>query len=76
MSTNLDKLLRKRAQLEQQIIEAQTIKKRKTRVQQIVFAELEKHDELMLATDQILRENLELAFSKIAQNLSARPTEK
>ena len=76
MSNNLDKLLRKRAQLEQQILAAQAIEKRKTRVQKIVFAELEKHGELMLAADQILREHLELAFSKIAQNLSGSPAEK
>lgn len=70
MSKNLDKLLRKREQLEQQILEAESIKKRTARVQQIVFAELEKHSQLMLAPDHVLREKLELAFESVSQNLS------
>ncbi len=68
MATNLNKLLQKREQLEQQILVAQQIEKRKTRVQQIVIAVLEKHERITLATDEILREKLEAAFSDIAQN--------
>lgn len=68
MATNLNKLLQKRQQLEQQILVAQQIEKRKTRVQQIVIAALEKHERITLVTDEILREKLEAAFSEIAQN--------
>lgn len=68
MATNLNKLLRKRQQLEQQILVAQQIEKRKARVLQIVIAALEKHERITLATDEILREQMEAAFSEIAQN--------
>lgn len=66
---NLNKLLKKREELEKQILEAQQIEKRKTRVQQIVSATLEKHAQLMLADEQFLREKIEAAFSEIAQKI-------
>ena len=69
MATNLSKLLQKRELLEQQILAAQQNEKRKTRVKQIVFAVLEKHECLLLSPDEMLREKLESAFSEIAQNL-------
>ena len=68
MATNLNKLLQKRVQLEQQILVAQQIEKRKARVQQIVLAALDKHERITLATDEILREKLETIFSEITQN--------
>lgn len=70
MSVKIDKLLKKREQLEREILEAQAIEKRMSRVQQIVFVELEKHSQLMLADDQLLREQLEHAFNLAAQNLA------
>lgn len=71
MSIKIDKLLKKREQIEREILEAQAIEKRTARVQQIVFAALEKHRPLMLATDEILRDQLNLAFALVAQNLAA-----
>ena len=71
MSIKIDKLLKKREQIEREILEAQAIEKRTTRVQQIVFTALEKHSQLMLATDDILRDQLNLAFLLVAQNLAA-----
>ncbi len=68
MATNLNKLLQKRQQLEQQILAAQQNEKRKARVKQIVITVLEKHDRLLLATDEILLEKLEAAFSEIEQS--------
>lgn len=66
---NLNKLLKKRDELEKQILEAQQIEKRKARVQQIVSTALEKHALLMLADEQFLLENINSAFSEIAQKL-------
>lgn len=68
MSTKLSNLLRKREQLEQQILQAKEFDKRKARAQQIVIAVLEKHQRLMLADEQILRDRLEAAFSEIVKN--------
>ena len=69
MSTKLTSLLRKREQLEQQILQAKQLEKRKARAQQIVFAALEKHQRLVLADEQFLRDRVESAFSEIAQYL-------
>jgi hypothetical protein len=69
MATNLNKLLQKREQLEQQILAAQQVEKRKARVQQIVMAALSKHERIVLADDELLREKLESAFYEIAQSL-------
>jgi hypothetical protein len=69
MSTKLTSLLRKREQLEQQILQAKQLEKRKARAQQIVIAALEKHQRLLAADEQFLRERVESAFSEIAQYL-------
>ncbi|MCR4304900.1 MAG: hypothetical protein NUV63_11885 [Gallionella sp.] len=69
MSTKLTSLLRKREQLEQQILQAKLLEKRKARAQQIVIAALEKHQRLVAADEQFLRERVEAAFSEIAQYL-------
>lgn len=69
MSTKLTSLLRKREQLEQQILQAKQLEKRKARAQQIVFAALEKHQRLFQADEQLLRDKVESAFSEIAQYL-------
>lgn len=69
MSTKLTSLLRKREQLEQQILQAKQLEKRKARAQQIVIAALEKHQRLVLADEEILRDRVESAFSEIAQYL-------
>ena len=69
MSTKLTSLLRKREQLEQQILQAKQLEKRKARAQQIVIAALEKHQRLVLADEEILRDQVESAFSEIAQYL-------
>lgn len=69
MATNLNKLLKKREQLEQQILAAQQVEKRKVRVQQIVVAALAKHERIALADDELLREKLESVFYEIAQSL-------
>ena len=69
MSTKLTSLLRKREQLEQQILQAKQLEKRKARAQQIVIAALEKHQRLVAADEQFLRERVEFAFSEIAQYL-------
>lgn len=69
MSTKLTSLLRKREQLEQQILQAKQLEKRKARAQQIVIAALEKHERLMAADGQFLRERVEAAFAEIAQYL-------
>jgi hypothetical protein len=69
MSTKLTSLLRKREQLEQQILQAKQLEKRRTRAQQIVIAALEKHQRLVLADEEILRDRVEAAFAEIAQYL-------
>jgi hypothetical protein len=69
MSTKLTSLLRKREQLEQQILQAKQLEKRKARAQQIVIAALEKHQRLFQADEQLLRDKVESAFSEIAQYL-------
>jgi hypothetical protein len=69
MSTKLTSLLRKREQLEQQILQAKQLEKRKARAQQIVIAALEKHQRLVAADEQFLRERVEFAFSEIEQYL-------
>lgn len=69
MSTKLTSLLRKREQLEQQILQARQHEKRKARAQQIVIAALDKHQRLILADEEILRDRVESAFVEIAQYL-------
>ncbi|MFA5371452.1 MAG: hypothetical protein WC298_05720 [Sideroxydans sp.] len=69
MSTKLTSLLRKREQLEQQIMQAKQLEKRRTRAQQIVIAALDKHQRLVLADEEILRDRVESAFAEIAQYL-------
>jgi len=69
MSTKLTSLLRKREHLEQQILQAKQLEKRKARAQQIVIAALEKHQRLVAADEQFLRERVESAFAEIAQYL-------
>lgn len=71
MSAKLSNLLRKREQLEQQILQAQQLEKRKARAKQIIIAALEKHQRLVTADEQFLRERVESAFSEIAQYLPA-----
>jgi hypothetical protein len=71
MSTKLTNLLRKREQLEQQILQAKQLEKRKARAQQIVIAALEKHQRLVLADEEILRDHVESAFAEIAQHLQS-----
>ncbi|MDH2917440.1 MAG: hypothetical protein PXX77_11270 [Gallionella sp.] len=71
MSTKLTTLLHKREQIEQQILQAKQLEKRKARAQQIVIAALEKHQRLVAADEQLLRERVESAFSEIAQYLPA-----
>lgn len=69
MSTKLTSLLRKRELLEQQILQAKQLEKRKARAQQIVIAALEKHQRLVFADEEILRGRVESAFAEIAQYL-------
>lgn len=69
MSTKLTNLLRKREQLEQQILQAKQLEKRKARAQQIVIAALDKHQRLVMADEEILRDRVESAFAEIAQYL-------
>lgn len=69
MSTKLTSLLRKREQLEQQILQAKQLEKRRTRAQQIVIAALDKHQHLVLADEEILRDRVESAFAESAQYL-------
>lgn len=64
MSTKLNSLLRKREQLEPQILQAKQLEKRKARAQQIVIAALEKHQRLVLADEEILRDRVESAFAE------------
>lgn len=70
MRNNLDRLLQKRKQLEQQIISAQQLEKQKTRVHQIVISEFEKHDALLHADEQLLLASLATAFAEIANKCS------
>lgn len=69
MSTKLTSLLRKREQLEREILQAKQLEKRKARAQQVVIAALEKHQRLVLADEEILRDRVESAFAEIAQYL-------
>ena len=71
MKTNLDRLLQKRKQLEQQIQEAQQLEKRKAQVRQLAIAELEKHPKLLHADEQFLRSSLSHVFAEIAKNVPA-----
>jgi hypothetical protein len=70
MKINLDRLLQKRKQLEQQILEAQQLEKQMARVQRILFSVLEKHPQLAVADEQLLQKSLDEAFTKIVQELS------
>lgn len=70
MASNLKKLLQKRELLDKEIQFAQQLEKRKTRVAEIVFSALEKHERAALTTDEILRKNLDELFAKLAQNSS------
>lgn len=71
MKTNLDRLLQKRKQLEQQIQEAQQLEKRKAQVRQLALAELDKQPKLLHADEQYLRASLSRAFAEIAKNVPA-----
>lgn len=69
MATNLEKLEKKRAQLEAQILQAKQAEKRKARVLYLVAATLEKHLRVLDADDDIFREKLEFVFDELAKNL-------
>ena len=69
MANNLEKLEKKRAQLEAQILQAKQAEKRKARVLHLVAATLEKHPRVLDADDDIFREKLELVFNELAKNL-------
>lgn len=71
MASNLKKLMQKRDQLDKEIALAQQLEKRKARVSEIVFSELEKHERAALASDEILRKGLDELFAKLAQNSPA-----
>ena len=69
MANNLEKLEKKRAQLEAQILQAKQAEKRKARVLQLFVSALEKHSCVLDADDDIFREKLELVFDELAKNL-------
>jgi hypothetical protein len=69
MATSLEKLEKKRAQLEAEILQAKLAEKRKTRLLQLFVATLEKHPRVLEAGDEIFREKLEFVFDELAKNL-------
>lgn len=69
MATNIEKLEKKRARLEAEILQAKQTEKRKVRVLQLFVAALEKHPRALETSDEIFREKLELVFDELAKNL-------
>ena len=74
MATNIEKLEKKRARLEAEILQAKQAEKRKVRVLQLFVSALEKHHRVLEAGDEIFREKLEFVFDELAKNLP--PTKK
>lgn len=68
MATNLQKLEKKRAQLEAQILQAKQADKRKARVLQLFAATLEMHPRTLEVDDELFRAKLELLIEELAQN--------
>ncbi len=73
MSKKLEALLQKRAAIDQEILAAEQLEKRKSQVHKLVFGALERHPLAAQADDAILRDALNKTFSDIAQTLQAAP---
>ena len=69
MATSLEKLEKKRALLETEILQAKQAEKRKARVLQLFIAILEKHPRVLETGGEIIREELEFVFGELAKNL-------
>ena len=69
MATSLEKLEKKRALLEAEILQAKQTEKYKARVLQLFIAILEKHPRALETGDEIFREKLEFVFDELTKNL-------
>ncbi len=69
MATNIEKLEKKRARLEAEILQAKQTEKRKARVLQLIVTVLEKQPRVLETSDEILREKMEFVFDELAKNL-------
>lgn len=68
MATSLEKLEKKRARLEAEILQAKQAEKRKARVLQLFVTALEKHPLVLEADDEIVREKLEFVLDELTNN--------
>ncbi|MFM2408833.1 MAG: hypothetical protein RL358_1575 [Pseudomonadota bacterium] len=69
MATNIEKLEKKRARLEAEILQAKQTEKRKARVLQLIVTTLEKHPRVLETSDEILCEKLDFVFDNLSKNL-------
>lgn len=69
MATNIEKLEKKRARLEAEILQAKQTEKRKARVLQLIVTALEKQPRALETSDEVLREKMEFVFDELAKNL-------
>jgi hypothetical protein len=69
LANNLEKLEKKRAQLEAEILQAKQAEKRKARMLQLFAATIEKYPRVLEAGDEIFRESLEFVFEELTKNL-------
>lgn len=67
MASSLEKLEKKRARLEAEILQAKQAEKRKSRVLQLFAATLEMHPCVLEADDEFFRAKLDLLFEELAQ---------
>lgn len=69
MATNIEKLEKKRARLEAEILQAKQTEKHKARVLQLIVTALEKQPRALETSDEVLREKMEFVFDELAKNL-------
>jgi len=69
MASSLEKLEKKRARLEAEILQAKQAEKRKARLRQLFVAALEMHPRVLEAGDEIFREKLEFIFDELTKSL-------
>ena len=68
----LERLLKQKAQLEEQIKHAEIAAKNRNRVERLVIRLLNKHPDLFLCDPVALEKNLDESFADVAGNLKNR----
>lgn len=69
MATNIEKLEKKRARLDAEILQAKQTEKRKARVLQLILTALEKNPRALETSDEVFLEKIEFVFDELAKNL-------